>query len=104
MRTDDREPSSSEPTKNRLANSTITGPDGSPGDITTEGLSAHTHEFSEWAKYFEPDTSRLIPWADALCDQGSGEKVAAIEKRVAEQEMIDSIFALPTDDTIETWA
>ncbi|WP_165227397.1 Panacea domain-containing protein [Aquisphaera insulae] len=72
--------------------------------ISTAGLSAYTHEFSEWARNFEPDTSRPIPWADALVDQGAKDKISAIEERLAEQEAIDSIFALPGDDGVEAGA
>jgi len=62
-------------------------------DISTSGLSAYTHEFSEWAKNFVPDTSRPIPWVDALTDQRTEEKIPVIEEKLAEQELIDSLFA-----------
>ncbi len=72
--------------------------------ISTSGLSAYTHEFSEWAKNFKPDTSRLIPWTDALASVVSEDKIAAFEQKLVEQEVIDSIFDLPTKCKVETGA
>jgi uncharacterized phage-associated protein len=65
--------------------------------ISTSGLSAFTHEFSEWSKNFVPDTSRPIPWTDALEGMCSAHKVALFEEKLAEQDLIDSIFASSTD-------
>ena len=59
--------------------------------ISTRGLSAFTHELSEWVKNFKPDTSRPIPWTDALASMGSEDRIAAFEEKLAEQEVIDSI-------------
>ena len=73
-------------------------------DISTSGLSAFTHEFLEWVKNFKPDTSRPIPWTDALASMGSEGKIAAFEEKLAEQEVIDSIFGLPTESKVETGA
>jgi uncharacterized phage-associated protein len=73
-------------------------------EISTSGLSAFTHEFFEWVKNFTPDTSRPIPWTDALASMGSEDKIAAFEEKLAEQEVIDSIFGLPTESKVETGA
>ncbi len=72
--------------------------------ISTRGLSAITHEFSEWVKNFKPDTSRPIPWTDVLASMGSEDRIAAFEGKLAEQEVIDSIFGLPTESKVETGA
>jgi uncharacterized phage-associated protein len=73
-------------------------------DISTRGLSAFTHEFPEWIKNFEPDTSRTIPWMDVLAGMVCGDKIAEFEAKLAEQEVIDSIFALPVEGELETGA
>ena len=73
-------------------------------DISTGGLSACTHKFSEWVKNFVPDASRPIPWTNALAAQGCQDRIAAFEKKLAEQEIIDSIFALPAEVKVETGA
>ena len=73
-------------------------------NISTSGLSAFTHEFSEWAKNFEPDTSRPIPWTDALAGTRNEDKITAFEEKLAEQELIDSVFASPSEGTVETGA
>jgi uncharacterized phage-associated protein len=72
--------------------------------ISTSGLSAFTHEFSEWVKNFKPDTSRLIPWTDALAGVVSEDTIAAFEEKLAEQEVIDSIFGLPSECKAEMGA
>ena len=57
-------------------------------------LSAHTHRFPEWIRNFRLGTSTPIPWRDALEATGHGEKAEAIEKRLEEQSVIDSILGV----------
>ncbi len=73
-------------------------------EISTSGLSAVTHEFAEWIKNFVPDTSRPIPWRDALAGTESEVKIEIFEQKLAEQEAIDAIFALPTEVEVEAGA
>ena len=72
--------------------------------ISTMGLSAFTHEFPEWIKNFVPDTSRPIPWTDALEGMGNADKIGLFKEKLAEQNVIDSIFALSTEGKVETGA
>lgn len=72
--------------------------------MTTLGLSALTHEFSEWAQNFVPDTSTLIPWSDALRGAGGADKIEIYEARLKEQDLIDSLFANPARDEVEAGA
>ncbi len=62
--------------------------------VTTPALSAHTHRFPEWTKNFQVGTSTPIPWRDALAATGNENLAEAIEKRLAEQSLIDSIFGV----------
>ena len=66
-------------------------------DISTRGLSAFTHGFPEWISNFEPDTSRTIPWKDAIAGVVGAERIAVFEEKLTEQELIDSILGSPTD-------
>ncbi len=61
--------------------------------LTTAGLSALTHEFAEWRDNFIPDTARPIPWVEVLQAAGRADQVATFEARLAEQNLLDSIFA-----------
>jgi hypothetical protein len=72
--------------------------------ISTMGLCAFTHEFSEWIKNFVPDTSRPIPWTDVLEGMGNADKIGVFKEKLAEQNVIDSIFALSTEGKVETGA
>jgi uncharacterized phage-associated protein len=69
--------------------------------ITTLGLSAVTHEYSEWLKNFVPDTSMPIPWVDVLKDIADEDQIAAYEKKLVEQKLIDSIFTIPVEEEVE---
>ena len=60
--------------------------------VPTPALSAHTHKFPEWVKNYQAGTSAPIPWRDVLAATGNEVKVEAIEKRLEEQSLIDSIF------------
>ena len=62
--------------------------------VSTPALSAHTHRFTEWVKNYRLGTSTPIPWRDALEATGNEEKAEAIEKRLEEQTVIDSIFGV----------
>jgi uncharacterized phage-associated protein len=73
-------------------------------NVTTLGLSAFAHEYSEWLKNFVPDTSMPIPWTDALKDMGHEDKIEVYEKRLLEQKLIDSIFTIPTEGEVEVGA
>ena len=68
--------------------------------ISTPGLSAHTHEFPEWIKNFVPDTSRPIPWTDALKGTDGEDRIKLYEARLAEQDVLDSLFAIRGDDAV----
>ncbi len=61
-------------------------------NITTEGLSALTHEYSEWLKNFVPDSSMPIPWVDVLKDMCHEDRIEVYTSRLEEQHLIDSIF------------
>jgi uncharacterized phage-associated protein len=61
-------------------------------NISTIGISAYTHGFSEYVKNFVPDTSTPIPWDDALKGMGNEDKVERYQTRLDEQQRIDSIF------------
>lgn len=69
--------------------------------MSTAGLSAHTHQFSEWIKNFVPDTSRPIPWTDALKGMNQEGKIELYEARQKEQDLLDSIFTVPVRDEVE---
>jgi hypothetical protein len=62
--------------------------------VSTPALSAYTHKFPEWVKNFRLGTSTPIPWRDALEATGNEEKAEAIEKRLEEQGVIDSILGV----------
>jgi uncharacterized phage-associated protein len=68
--------------------------------ISTPGLSAHTHEFPEWIKNFVPDTSRPIPWTDALKGTDGEDRIKLYEARLAEQDVLDSLFAIRGDNAV----
>jgi len=72
--------------------------------ITTWGLSAVTHEYSEWLKHFVPDTSMPIPWVDILKDMGHEDKIEVYEKKLMERKLIDSIFTIPVEEEVEARA
>lgn len=69
--------------------------------MTTLGLSALTHEFDEWRHNFVPDSSRPIPWVDVLKATGQADRIAAFEAKLAEQNLLDSIFAAPGEDAAD---
>ena len=69
--------------------------------ITTLGLSAVTHEYSEWLKNFAPDNSTPIPWVDVLKDMGDEDKIEVYEKKLMEQKLIDSIFTIPVEEEVK---
>jgi uncharacterized phage-associated protein len=60
--------------------------------VPTRALSAHTHRFPEWKNNYNVGTATPIPWRDALVATGNESKVEAIEKRLEEQGLIDSLF------------
>jgi uncharacterized phage-associated protein len=62
--------------------------------VPTPALSAHTHKFPEWRNNHVPGTSKPIPWSDALEATGHKDKIEAIEKRLEEQRLIDSLFEI----------
>ncbi len=72
--------------------------------ISTLGLSALTHEFSEWIENFVPDTSQPIPWVDALKGTGDVGKIPAYEAKLREQNLLDALFANASADEVETGA
>ncbi|MDR3623197.1 MAG: Panacea domain-containing protein [Paludisphaera borealis] len=60
--------------------------------VSTNGLSAYSHGFPEYAKNFVPDTSTPIPWDDVLTGTGNEDKTGLYQARLEEQQLIDSIF------------
>jgi uncharacterized phage-associated protein len=66
-------------------------------NVSTNGLSVHTHGFPEYVRNFVPDTSTPIPWDDVLAGPEYEEKAQVYRARLEEQEMIDSIFGALTD-------
>jgi uncharacterized phage-associated protein len=69
--------------------------------VTTLGLSAITHEYSEWLKSFVPDASMPIPWVDVLKDMGDEDKIEVYQKKLTEQKLIDSILTIPVEEEAE---
>jgi uncharacterized phage-associated protein len=70
--------------------------------VPTPALSAHTHRFPEWVKNYAVGQSTPIPWRDVLAATGNEAKVEAIEKRLEEQSLIDSILGLESMKAGET--
>jgi uncharacterized phage-associated protein len=70
-------------------------------NITTEGLSALTHEYSEWLKNFVPDRSMPIPWVDVLKDMCDEDRIEVYTTRLEEQHLIDSILTIPVEEEVE---
>src|SRR5262249_39535964 len=62
--------------------------------VTTPALPAHTHKFPEWVKSYQIGTATPIPWRDVLEATGNAEKAEAIEKRLEEQSVIDSVLGV----------
>jgi uncharacterized phage-associated protein len=60
--------------------------------VPTPTLSARTHRFPEWTKNYQIGASTPIPWRDVLAATCNASKAEAIEKRLEEQSLIDSIF------------
>ncbi|MFI5455486.1 MAG: Panacea domain-containing protein [Isosphaerales bacterium] len=72
--------------------------------ISTAGLSAYTHEFPEWIKNFIPDTSRPIPWTDALISTCNTDRIKVYVERHEEQNLIDSLLANPAEAEVDAGA
>jgi uncharacterized phage-associated protein len=66
-------------------------------NVSTSGISAYTHGFSEYVKSFVPDTSTPISWDDVLKATGNEDKIELYQARQQEQQLIDSIFGALSD-------
>jgi uncharacterized phage-associated protein len=51
-----------------------------------------THQFPEWKKNFVPNTSRPIPWEEALEAQGKADMIEAVEKEDQLERYLDTVF------------